>query len=97
MGAFQWALEHPEISGPLNLVAPEPVRQAEFAARLGRALGRPAVVPTPAFALRLALGEMADARVLASARVRPRRLSATGFEYRHPELDSAIRAALGPG
>ena len=62
---------------------------------LGRVLGRPTVAPAPAFALRLAFGEMADATVLASARVRPQRLLDAGFRFRFPRLEDALRHVLG--
>ncbi|TAH37375.1 MAG: TIGR01777 family protein [Planctomycetota bacterium] len=84
-----------ELGGPVNLTAPNPVPQREFARALGRALGRPAFVPMPAFAARLALGEMADALMLSSARVVPRRLLDAGFRFRHPELAPALPELLG--
>lgn len=83
------------VAGPMHVVAPEPVTNATFAETLGRVLHRPAIVPVPAFALRLLLGEMADGTVLASQRVRPAVLTAYGFEFRHPTLSSALRAELG--
>lgn len=88
------ALDDGQMAGPINAVAPNPVRNAEFAARLGEVLHRPALVPVPAFALRLLFGEMADAALLASQRVLPARLSARGFEFRHPALTDALRAVL---
>lgn len=87
-------LHNPAARGPFNAVAPEPVRNADFAARLGEVLHRPALVPVPAFALRLLFGEMADAALLASQRVVPARLNALGFEFRHPSLREALHAAL---
>lgn len=88
------ALQNPGARGPFNAVAPEPVRNADFAARLGEVLHRPALVPVPAFALRLLFGEMADAALLASQRVVPARLNALGFVFRHPSLREALHAAL---
>jgi uncharacterized protein len=82
------------ISGPVNLAAPSPVTNADFTRFLGRALQRPTPLPLPAFALRLTLGEMADALLLASARVVPRRLQEAGFRFRQPELAAALQAAL---
>ena len=82
------------ISGPINAVAAQEVRCFEFARILGRVLSRPAVMPMPTFAARLALGEMADSLLLASQRVRPTILEKTGYEFTHPTLDRAIRAAL---
>jgi len=88
------ALEDDRLSGPVNAVAPNPVRNAEFADRLGEVLHRPALIPAPAFALRLLFGEMADAALLASQRVLPTRLGGIGFEFRHPTLPEALEAVL---
>lgn len=88
------ALKRPEMRGAINAVAPDPVRNADFASQLGEVLHRPALVPAPAFALRLLFGEMADAALLASQRVLPARLTALGFEFRHPTLPAALRAVL---
>ncbi len=78
----------------VNVVAPNSVRNIDFARQLGRALHRPAILPAPAFALRLAFGEMADQALLASARVVPMRLQQKGFEFRHPTLAEALRHEL---
>ncbi len=91
---IEWSLTHRSVQGAYNLVAPESVRQAEFSRTLGRVLGRPAVLPAPAFALRLALGELADEALLASHRARPARLLQEGFEFQWPELESALRDLL---
>jgi len=93
-GTTEFVLEHDEIKGPVNLVSPMELRCSEFAQILGRVLHRPAFMPMPAFAARFAFGEMADALLLASARVRPKVLENAGYEYRAPSLDRAIRAAL---
>jgi hypothetical protein len=86
-------------AGPVNAVAPAPVTNREFARALGRALARPTLVPLPAPAVRLLMGEMGQALLLDSARVLPRRLERAGFRFRHPDLASALRDALaeGPG
>jgi uncharacterized protein (TIGR01777 family) len=89
VGAIRFLLERPEASGPFNLAAPQPVRNADLARALGRALGRPSFVRTPAFALRLALGEMAEA-LLTGQRALPRRLLALGYPFRFPGLDGAL-------
>ena len=89
------ALDRKDVRGPLNAVAPEPVTNAEFTKTLGRVLGRPTVAAVPAFALRLAMGEMAEAMILASTRVRPARLLATQYRFRFPELEGALRHLLG--
>lgn len=91
------ALADPELTGPVNAVSPTPVTQREFAQVLGRVLGRPARVPLPATAVRLLWGEMGEALLLASARVRPARLEAIGFRFDHPELEGALRWELGLG
>ena len=89
------ALRNEAARGPINAVAPEPVRNAEFAARLGEALGRPAIIPAPAFALRALFGEMADGALLASQRVLPVRLTALGFHFKYPTLPETLEAILG--
>jgi uncharacterized protein (TIGR01777 family) len=95
IGAYYHALLDQRCVGPLNAVAPEAVVNAEFARVLGRVLGRPAVFPVPAWALRAALGNMAEETVLAGARVRPNRLVQSGYEFRHERLEPALRHALG--
>jgi uncharacterized protein len=95
LGVVHHVLDRADLEGPVNAVAPEPVTNAAFTGTLGRVLGRPTIVPAPAFALRLALGEMADATLLSSTRVRPDRLLATGFRFRFPELAGALRHVLG--
>ncbi len=89
-----WAAAEAAVSGPLNLTAPNPVTNAEFARTAGRVLRRPAVVPTPALALRLLLGEMADAVVLGGQRVVPQRALAEGFRFEYPDLDRALADVL---
>lgn len=93
-GIIGFLLAHNEIEGPVNAVAPQELRCSAFARTLGRVLHRPAVMPMPAFAVRLALGEMAESLLLASQRVRPRVLERHGYAFRRPSLDGAIRAAL---
>ncbi|MEO7454978.1 MAG: TIGR01777 family oxidoreductase [Gemmatimonadaceae bacterium] len=92
------AIEHsiltPSLRGPVNLVAPNPVRNADFAHALGHALGRPAIIPLPAFALELMFGEMAKATILAGQRVAPGALGASGFTFAHPTLPEALEAVL---
>ena len=95
VGIVHHALAVDALRGPVNAVAPAPVTNAELAKTLGRVLGRPAIAAVPAFALRLALGEMADATILASTRVRPARLEATRYRFRFPELEGALRHVLG--
>jgi uncharacterized protein (TIGR01777 family) len=95
LGVIHHLLDRDDLAGPVNAVAPEPVTNAVFTKTLGRVLGRPTVAPAPALALRLALGEMADATLLSSTRVRPERLLATGYRFRFPELAGALRHLLG--
>lgn len=87
-------VDHPEVTGAVNLTGPAPARQREIAAELGRALHRPALLPAPAPALRLVVGEFAG-EILASARVLPRRLEASGFAFEHPDLGTAIDWLVG--
>lgn len=94
IAAVRLLLRDTALSGPINIVAPEPVTNAEFTRAIGRAVNRPAILPAPAFALRLALGEMADEALLASARVLPKRLLDAGFRFRYPEIDEALRYEL---
>ncbi|GAA6525799.1 TIGR01777 family oxidoreductase [Intrasporangium sp. DVR] len=86
-------IDHADLSGPFNLAAPGEARQREIAQAFGRALRRPALVPAPRVALRAVVGEFADS-ILASQRVHPKRLVETGFEFEHPDLDSAVSWTL---
>jgi len=95
VGAIRRVLDDDTLSGPVNLTAPAPVSNAEFTEVLGRVLRRPTLVPVPGIALRALLRDMAEETLLVSQRVLPRRLSEGGFEFRHRDLESALRAALG--
>ena len=95
VGAIRHALVTPGLHGPVNVAGPNPVTNAEFTRTLGRVLARPTLFPVPVFAARLAFGEMADALLLASARVVPERLQQTGCVFHHPELEGALRHLLG--
>lgn len=95
VGAIHHAIVNDSLSGPVNVVAPQTVTNQEFTKTLGRVLHRPTIVPMPAFAARLALGEMANELLLASQRVRPSRLEETRYTFRHPQLEGALRAILG--
>jgi len=92
--AMEHALFVDSLSGPLNLVSPNPVRNLHFATTLGRVLTRPAVIPVPAVALELLYGEMARETLLASQRALPAALAASGFDFQHPTLEGALRAIL---
>ncbi len=91
----RWIVETPAAAGPLNATAPVPVTNREFARALGRALHRPSLLPAPGFALKLALGEMAEPLLLTGARVVPARAQALGFHFRYPEIDLAFRGIFG--
>jgi hypothetical protein len=95
IGAVHHALIRDDLEGPVHAVAPEAVTNAGFSRTLGRVLRRPAVVPVPAFALRALLGPMADEMLLASQRMTPGRLLATGYPFRTPTLEAALRHVLG--
>ena len=96
--AIHHALDTEPLHGPVNAVAPTPVTNAEFTRTLGRVLGRPTtILRVPAFAARLAFGEMADELLLTSQRVMPARLQASGFVFRHPTLEGALRREIGRG
>jgi uncharacterized protein len=96
VAAVLFLLESPSVDGAVNLASPEPVTNAIFTRSLARLLNRPAVLPVPAFALRLALGPMADEALLSSARVPPRRLLDAGFRFAQPSIEEALRRAIGP-
>jgi uncharacterized protein (TIGR01777 family) len=89
-----WALTTPTVSGPLNVTAPNPVTNREFATTLGRVLQRPSLLPAPAFALRLVLGEMADA-IVTGQRAVPAKAQSLGFRFRYELLEPALRAIYG--
>ena len=93
--AIHFALVQGALAGALNVVAPSPVTNRELARVLGRVLRRPAFLPVPAVALRLALGEMGEELLLSGQRVVPRRLLDAGFTFRHPDLEEALRFELG--
>jgi uncharacterized protein (TIGR01777 family) len=94
IGAIRHLMDAPGLSGPFNVSLPTPVTNEEFAEALGSALHRPAVLPVPPAALRLAYGQLADELLIASARVVPAALEASGFRLRHPTLRAALDAAL---
>ncbi|HEY8240417.1 MAG TPA: TIGR01777 family oxidoreductase, partial [Kiritimatiellia bacterium] len=94
LAAILRAIEDDKIRGPVNAVAPQPVTNAEFTRTLGRVLARPALLPAPAFALRLALGELADEGLLSSCQAVPGKLSSAGFKFEYPDLEEALRRML---
>jgi uncharacterized protein (TIGR01777 family) len=88
------ALEKGEVRGPINVISPQPVQNAEFTKTLASAMHRPALFPAPAFALRLALGEMADALLLSSQRVLPQHLQRLGYNFQYADLAAALKNIL---
>jgi uncharacterized protein (TIGR01777 family) len=94
VGILRIAIENAPVRGAVNIVSPQPLQNAEFTYVLAKAMHRPALFPAPAFALRLALGEMADALLLSSQRVVPPKLQQLGYRFLHPDLASAFAAIL---
>jgi len=94
VAVLRLALIKTELRGPINIVAPEPVRNADFVKELARAMHRPAIFPAPAFALHLAMGEMADALLLSSQRAVPERLTKLGYQFSDPDLALALTTIL---
>ncbi|HVR73880.1 MAG TPA: TIGR01777 family oxidoreductase [Planctomycetota bacterium] len=95
LGVIHHILGREDLSGPVNVVAPAPITNFEFTKTLGRVLSRPTFLPLPAFAARLAFGEVADEMLLASARAEPARLAASGHAFAFPGLEGALRHVLG--
>ncbi len=94
VNAIIFALENESLVGPVNAVTPGAVTNREFTKTLGRVLGRPTILPMPAFAARLAFGEMADEMLLGGVRVAPHELTAANFKFAYPELEPALRHLL---
>ncbi|MGB9178578.1 MAG: TIGR01777 family oxidoreductase [Pyrinomonadaceae bacterium] len=94
VGVIMFALKHDEMRGPVNVVAPSPVTNQEFTKAMGEALSRPTFFPVPAFAARLAFGEMADALLLSSIRVEPARLKEAGYVFKYPQLEESLQHNL---
>jgi uncharacterized protein (TIGR01777 family) len=95
VGSFVHVLTNESVSGPANFCSPNPLPNAEYTKVLGRVLNRPTVFPLPATAARIALGGVADELLLASKRMAPARLEETGYAFRHPDLEQALRHLLG--
>ena len=89
------AIENGNVRGPINVISPQPVQNAEFTKILASTMHRPALFPAPPFALRLVLGEMADALLLSSQRVLPKKLESLGYHFLHPDLKGALASVLG--
>jgi NAD dependent epimerase/dehydratase family enzyme len=94
VGILRFAIENASIRGAINVVSPQPLQNAEFTKVLAKVMHRPALFPAPEFALRLALGEMADALLLSSQRVLPVALEKLGYRFLHADLPSALNTVL---
>jgi uncharacterized protein len=94
VGAFTLAVHDEHVNGPMNVVAPQPARVADFVHTLGDVLHRPTLLPLPVFAVKLLLGEMGETLLLDSANVIPTKLEAAGYKFVHPDLSGALQAAL---
>ena len=92
--AFAFLLKHPEISGPVNVCSPNPVRNKDLAKALGRALHRPSFIPAPGFMVKLVLGEFGSV-ILEGQRVIPRRLLESGFVFQYPDIEKALQSIAG--
>lgn len=92
---LRYLLDHPDLSGPVNAVSPNPATNRDFTATLGRVLKRPALVPLPSLAVSSLFGEMGRTMLLQGRRAEPARLSQASFQFRHPELEGALRHELG--
>ncbi len=95
VGSIVHALTNETVEGPVNVGSPNPMTNAGYTKVLGKVLGRPTVLPLPAPVIRVMLGEVADSLLLASGRMRPAKLEATGYEFRYPQLEGALRHLLG--
>tara|TARA_B100000674_G_scaffold456372_1_gene430913 strand:- start:105 stop:602 length:498 start_codon:yes stop_codon:yes gene_type:complete len=94
INAFKFCLDNPAAQGPFNFCSPAPMTNAAFTKVLGNFLHRPAVIPAPAFGLKLALGQMAEELLLSSVRAIPKNLQSIGFEFQHNNLESALEAEV---
>jgi uncharacterized protein (TIGR01777 family) len=94
VGVLRFAIENNSARGPINIVSPQPLQNAEFTKMLAKAMHRPALFPAPAFALRFVLGEMADALLLSSQRVQPRAIEKLGYRFQYADLNSALARVL---
>jgi uncharacterized protein (TIGR01777 family) len=94
VGAIKYALYNEALKGPVNFVAPNPVTNSKFTRTLGKVLSRPTIFPIPAFGIRLAFGEMADALLLTSQRVKPEKLANAGYKFEYEDLEKALQHAL---
>jgi NAD dependent epimerase/dehydratase family enzyme len=94
-GIIKHVIDRLELIGPINVVAPTPVRQAEFSKSLGRLLSRPVLFRLPSVIMKVVLGQMAEELLLTSTRVLPKKLIESGYRFQHAELEPALRYVLG--
>ena len=87
-------IDHPGASGPFNFAAPNPASNKKFTKTLARVLGKPAILPLPAFAAKLVLGEMAEATLLSGQMALPGKLTALGYKFRYPTLEDSLRSII---
>jgi NAD dependent epimerase/dehydratase family enzyme len=97
VGVILFVLEREDLRGPVNVVAPHPVTNLEYTKTLGHVLSRPTIFFVPKFAARMAFGEVADALLLSSARVKPLRLTEAGYQFQYPQLEGALRHIISDG
>src|SRR5262249_19910527 len=95
VGLVRWTIRSSNVTGPVNVTAPAPVTNAQFATALGRAMHRPAFMPAPGFALKLLLGEMAEGLLLSGQRAIPQRAERGGFTFTFTRVDEALQALFG--
>ena len=95
LDAIVFTITQPKLTGPINAVAPQSTSSHGFAQTLGRELRRPAILPLPRRAVQTLFGQMGEETLLADNRIQPSKLSAAGFSWRTPELESALRVLLG--
>jgi uncharacterized protein len=94
VGAIRFAITHEPLSGPVNLCSPQQTTNKEFTKAIGRVLRKPTIFPLPSVAVTLLLGEMGQEALLTSERVEPVKLKQAGFQFKHPEIEEAMRAVL---
>lgn len=92
--AIEFAIGRPDLTGPVNVCSPNPLRNAEFMSALGAAMRRPAILPMPEPVVRAVFGEMGEETLLVSQRAVPEKLTAAGFRFMHPDIHGALAAAL---
>ncbi len=94
VGVVNFALQNESVKGPVNVVAPNPVTNAEFTKVLGKVIGRPTIFPVPAFGLKLLFGQMAEEMLLTGSKVLPEKLESAGYKFQYPTLEPALKHAL---